>query len=200
MKAARHLRTSPYNSPDAQRSRLLDSRRMYFQNCSEAAKHVFVSAFLCIFLFLWGFALVFGAPVLGYPMMITALGVPTYFRLRYFLYIHGCLTGNLGVPSAKRPLLCSPHGYADIAEPLTLPRPREEKSPTWLEACSNSTVSKLPHSLSCFKCREHIVFDPSKFYRSPNEIAYLQGYPPTPLKPPAPAPDRPPKWIDEHLH
>jgi hypothetical protein len=39
----------------------------------------------------------------------------------------------------------------------------------------------MPHSLSCRHCGKPLVFDAYEFDRSPEEIAYLTGFPPCPL-------------------
>ena len=193
------LRTSPYNSPSAQCSRLLNSRRKYFEKCSEAADHVGVSFFWCILLFILGLVCIFQVPALGYPMMTIAIGLPTSFGIRYFFLYARVPDGKFTCPLCKAPTPLYATWICGHCKTSHSPIPKEEKSPTWLEACSNANCRQTPHSLSCFKCSEHIVFAPSSFYKSPTEIAYLQGYPPTALKPPAPVPDRPPRILSEHL-
>ena len=105
--------------------------------------------------------------------------------------MRGCLTGNLSVPSAKRPLLCTPHGYAAIAEPPTLPSPRTRNHPLGSKRARTRTASKLPTPSLVSNAASTSFLLHLSFYSSPDEIAYLRGYPPTPLEPSGTRP-RPP--------
>jgi len=75
-------------------------------------------------------------------------------------------------------------------------RTHSGKGPTWADACE---CKSTPHSFICPECREPIIFDDYAFERSPDQSAWLPGYPPL-LQQEEPVIEvRPPRPINEDL-
>ena len=139
---------------------------------------VFAALLFCLALFIY-FTAPFGLP--SQVGWVAAAAIAGFLGYGVYLFSKDPPDDQYKCPHCDAPILLHDPWVCGHCKTTHRPTLTRRKPPTWVEACLK--CKNVAHSLFCFQCHMPSVFNQLKFFASPTEGAYLDGYPPQPVKP-----------------